>query len=184
MLDDKQRWNEKYRSCPMPTHVTPTVGKFAAMAKRGRALDIACGKGRHTTYLANQGYAVDAVDISDYALSCIAPHDNITTIEADFDTYVIEPGRYDLIVNCYYLDRRLFQYIKHGLAPGGIMVFETYLETEDEGCHQPSNPDYLLRRNELLHTFIGLEVLYYEEYETVNMRNEKVKVASLAARRS
>ncbi len=46
------------------------------------------------------------------------------------------------------------------------------------------NLDFLLRKNELLHSFIGLEVIYYEEKIDVNLRGERTKVASLVAKKA
>lgn len=184
MQEDKTRWNEKYRTKPMPGDPTPLLTKYAGLAEtKGRALDIACGTGRHTAWLAEAGFGVDAVDLSDVALAQIDPHPGIVKIEHDLDTFKIAPGRYDLIVNINFLDRRLFPAIRSGLKPGGILIFETFTETPSGAAyHQPSDPLFLLQKNELLHAFIGLEIVYYEERDDVNLRGEKVRVASLAAR--
>ena len=183
MFEDKQRWNEKYQTCPMPSGVAGIVTDYYGFARGDKALDIACGRGRNTHFLASHGFHVDAVDFSDYALSCVEDADNITKIECDLDTYVIDECSYDLIVNCYYLDRRLLPYIKAALKPGGVVIFETYIEAYGDDFHQPSNPDYVLRVNELLHAFIGLDIIYYEEREDLNLRGERVKIASLVAKR-
>ncbi len=184
MLEDKERWNEKYQTCPMPSGVAAIVEKYYGFAAGTKALDIACGRGRNTHFLASNGFHVDAVDFSDYALSCVDDDPNITKCDTDLDHYVIPEASYDLIVNCYYLDRRLFPYIKAGLRPGGVVIFETYIDAAGEGFHQPTNPDYVLRINELLHAFIGLDIIYYEEREELNLRGERVKIASLVAKRT
>lgn len=184
MQEDKIRWNEKYRTKPMPGAPSPFLVRHAGPAvPGGRALDIACGTGRHTAWLAEAGFRVDAVDLSDFALAQIAAHPNVTTFEADLDSYTIAPERYDLIVNVNYLDRRLFPLIRSGLKPGGLLIFETFAETPaGSEYHRPSDPLYVLQKNELLHAFLSLEILHYEERDDVNLRGEKVRVASLAAR--
>jgi tellurite methyltransferase len=183
MLEDKERWNKKYLACPMPGHVAKIVEKYLPCARVGRALDIACGTGRNTHYLAEKGFQVDAVDYSDYALSRVEERPGIHKIEADLDTYRIEPERYDLIVNCNYLDRDHFPQIIAGLKEGGVLIFETFIIAHGEAYHQPSNPDFVLRTNELLDAFRSLHVIYYEEREDVNLSGEKVRIASLVARK-
>ncbi|MEA3372794.1 MAG: methyltransferase domain-containing protein [Campylobacterota bacterium] len=183
MIEDKVRWNQKYKSCAMPGYVAPVVKNYLKYANVGRALDIACGTGRHTNYLAEHGYSVDAVDISDYALSQIPFSDKIRTIEADLDGYEIPKESYDLIINCNFLERNHFPMMIEALKPAGLLIFETFLEAEGEGFHQPSNPDFLLKHNELLHAFESLEIIHYEEHESVNHCNERVNIASLVARK-
>jgi len=183
MLEDKARWNEKYNKMPMPVKVAKIVEKYACMATIGDALDIAAGTGRNTHFLAEKGFVVDAVDYSDYALSKIRDMATINKIETDLDTYRLKFNAYDLIVNCNYLDRRHFPQIKEALKEGGLLIFETFIMTHGEGYHQPSNLDFVLRKNELLHTFIGLDIIYYEERVDLNLSGEKVKVASLVGRK-
>jgi len=182
MIADKERWNHRHVDRPVSTEVAEIVRRFAPMATVGRALDIAAGAGRNTHYLAEKGFVVDAVDYSDVALSQIKELATINKIEADLDTYLFERDEYDLIVNCNYLDRRHFPLIKEALKANGILIFETFIATSGEGYHQPSNLDFVLRKNELLHAFIGLDIVYYEERDDINNRGEKVRIASLAAR--
>jgi hypothetical protein len=62
------------------------------------------------------------------------------------------------------------------------VIFETFIIAHGD-FNNPQNPEYLLRSNELLHAFIGLEIIYYEERYDINLRGEKTKVASLVARK-
>jgi SAM-dependent methyltransferase len=183
MLEDKQRWNEKYLNFPMPTRVAPIVATYASEAKVGRGLDIACGTGRHTRYLASLGFDVDAVDFSDYALEQIEEDPKIHKIEADLDHYRFENDAYDLIVNCNYLDRRMYDQIEEALKVEGILIFETFLDASGEGFHQPSNPDFVLQENELPEVFAALEQLHYDERDDVNLRGERVRVATFVGRK-
>ncbi len=183
MLEDKIRWNKKYVSYPMPDGVASIVEDYLKFANTGSALDIACGTGRNTYYLAEHGFTVDAVDISDYALSQIPASERIRTIEADLDEYKIPEDSYDLIVNCNFLDRSHFPMIIAALKPSSLLIFETFVEADGEGFHQPSNPDFLLKKNELLHIFDSLDIIYYEECEVTNLRDERVNIASLVARK-
>jgi len=182
MIEDKERWNVRHVVKPMRKNVEPIVEKYVDLATVGSALDIACGTGRNTHFLAKKGFVVDAVDLSDYALSCIDEDKNIHKIEADLDTYTLASKKYDLIININYLQRRFFPQIKEALREGGVVIFETFIVAHGD-FENPANPEYLLRKNELLHAFIGLDIVYYEERDEVNLRGEKIRVASLVAQK-
>lgn len=183
MLDDKQRWNERYLDNPMPQSVSPLLEKYIEHAKVGQAVDIACGTGRNAHYLADLGFMVDAIDISDYALGKVKNSSMITKIDTDLDKYNLTPNKYDLIVNINYLNRRLVSQMKEALRSGGVIVFETFIVAHGDFNLPTTNLDYLLRKNELLHSFIGLDVIYYEEKIDINLRGEKIKVASIVAKK-
>lgn len=164
MKEDRHRWNEKYETEAYPTTPSDIVSGFYGRAPAGTALDIAAGAGRNALFLAQKGFRVDAVDFSDFAIDRLTGlHPHITPIQADLDVYTIAETRYTLIVNVNYLNRRLFPYIIEGLVRGGVLIFETYVRAPAEDARQPSNRDYLLRENELLHAFISLKILFYHE---------------------
>ena len=183
MLEDKQRWNERYLDDPMPETVSPIVEKYIEHANVGQALDVACGTGRNTHFLDKKGFEIDAVDISDYALSKVKNTPTINKIDTDLDKYNIAPNKYDLIVNTNYLNRRLVSQMKDGLKSGGVLMFETFIIAHGDFKLPTINLDYLLRKNELLHFFIGLDVIYYEERVDTNLKGERVKVASIVAKK-
>lgn len=183
MLDDKERWNKRHIEKPMRESVEPILEKYIDLAHSGDALDLACGVGRNTHYMADKGFLVDAVDISDYALSEVKSMATINKIEADLDKYNLKVNKYDLVVNINYLSRRLLPQIKEALKSGGVLIFETFIVAHGDFT-QPSNPEFLLRKNELLHSFIGLDIIYYEERDDINLRGEKTRVASLVARKA
>ncbi len=183
MKEDKQRWNEIYLDNPMPQSVSPLLEKYIEHAKVGQAIDIACGTGRNTHYLSDLGYIVDAVDISDYALERVRDSATIKKIDTDLDKYNLTPNKYDLIVNINYLNRRLVSQMKEALKSGGVLMFETFIVAHGDFHLPTTNLDYLLRKNELLHSFIGLDVIYYEERVDTNLRGERIKVASIVAKK-
>ena len=182
MIEDKERWNKRHVDKPMRTHVEPLLENYIKEASIGTALDIACGPGRNTHFMAEKGFLVDAVDLSDYALSLVKDMATITKIEADLDNYNLAVNKYDLIVNINYLNRRFFPQIKEALKKGGVVIFETFIVAHGD-FKNPANPEFLLRKNELLHAFIGLDIIYYEERDEINLRGEKTRVASLVARK-
>lgn len=186
MFEDKARWNKKYQEKPMLTQVSSILSKYMSLAqvsKNSKALDIACGTGRNTIYMADAGFCVDALDISDYALSQMPEHVNILKQEVDLDTYSLEQNTYGLIVNCNYLNRHLMHQMKDALVEGGLVLFETFIVAHDTALQGSMNASYLLKKNELLEVFEDLEIISYEEKEGYNLRGEKNLVASLVARK-
>jgi SAM-dependent methyltransferase len=181
MKKDREKWNKRYRTEQRSEDPSPIVKKFHTLAPIGKALDIATGNGRNALFLANQDFQVDAVDISDEGLANLSKrHPSINPFCADLDTFDIPANRYSLIINIRFLNRRLFPYIKEGLTPGGMLIFETFLDTpscEDTDCFCK---DYLLRENELLHSFLALNILFYQETGS-NDPDDPRHIASLVA---
>jgi len=181
MLQDRLKWNEKYQSGNFPDEQAAIVKKYAKLAGGKKALDIAAGNGRNALFLAKQGFTVDAVDISDAGLKFFAgKHPNIQPICADLDNFDIAADQYDLIINIKYLSRRLFPYIREGLKPGGILIFQTFLDSPDGNTEQPRCRDYLLRENELLQAFLSLRILYYREGKETS-HDDIIHLATLVA---
>ena len=153
---DREKWDSRYRKDLGGSEPSPILMKYWKSASIGNALDIACGNGRNSIFLADKGFFVDAVDISTVATRQLAGKTpNINAICTDLDTWDISPNRYDLIVNIRFLDRRLFPGIQDGLKPGGVLIFESFLDGIKDA--------YCLKQNELLHAFQSFRVVYYEE---------------------
>jgi SAM-dependent methyltransferase len=181
MLRDRLKWNEKYQDQHCSDQPAAIVKQYAGLAGGKNALDIAAGNGRNAVFLARQGFVVDAVDIADTGLAQFAgKHAGIQLICADLDEFDIPANRYDLIVNIKYLNRRLFPYIREGLALGGVLIFETFLESQHPAMDQPGCSDYVLRENELLHAFLSMQIVCYKEARDVKDA-ETVRLASLVA---
>jgi len=181
MKEDRIRWNQKYRSRTPSPEPAPIVVRHHRLATIGRALDIAAGNGGNALFLAQHGFQVEAVDISDEALLRLAGrHPRAQPICADLDRFDIPENRYDLIVNIRFLNRRLFPFILAGLKPGGVLIFETYLEGPLRDDARSCCRDYLLRPNELLHAFIGLRILFYSEERTGSTADGRASAALVA----
>ena len=130
--------------------------KFAHMIKtNGRVLDLACGAGRNASWLAAQGYMVEAVDRDATALQSMHGLANITTKVADLENTPWPYGvqQFDAIVACRYLHRPLLPLLIGSLAPQGVLIYETFMQGH-EAYGRPQNPDFLLRPNELLEVFV------------------------------
>jgi len=183
MIEDKERWNNRHLKKPMKRTVSPILKKYIPHAKVGRAIDVACGTGRNSHFLEEFGFMVDAIDLSDYALSQIKDTPNIRKIETDLDSYNIEKNSYDIVVNTNYLNRRLMAQMSDALKEGGVIIFETFIVAHEEPQNGSMNPDYLLKEDELVNAFKELETIFYEERGDVNSYGEKVKIASLVAKK-
>jgi len=131
----------------------------------GRVLDVACGYGRHARWFAARGNAVDAVDRNAEALSALATVPGIMPCCADIEagTWPYAPGAYVCVVVTNYLHRALFPRLLDAVAPGGVLIYETFA-VGNERFGRPSNPEFLLRPGELLECVRGqLAVHAYED---------------------
>ena len=180
-LKDRHKWNTRYCKKATTPKVRPIIERFYHLAQKGTVLDLAAGLGSNALFLAQKGFNVFAVDISDVALSSQAHrHPNLLTICLDLDSWDIPPNHFDLILNIRFLNRRLFPQIIEGLKPGGVLIAETYLSDDLRGHQKTSSScrDYFLRSNELLHAFLPLHLIYY--FEDINAKaEEKGPIAGL-----
>lgn len=180
---DKERWNEKYQDNKIPNRPIELIVKYSGLASGTQALDIACGMGRHSKYLASKGFNVDALDISDVAINSLKDEPRIHAREVDFDTYILQKNRYDLIVCTYFLERKLFPQMIEALKPKGIILYETLLY-DDKNERKPSNSAFLLDKKELNNYFSKeCEILHYDEWHDIDYQGAKTMKASMVAKK-
>jgi SAM-dependent methyltransferase len=147
----------------MPDMPSPWVTRFAHLIPRGgTALDVACGGGRHLRWLAAQGFRVTGVDRDVQALAACTGLGEL--IEADLETGAWPLGErlFDAVVVTNYLWRENLPHIVAAVAPGGVLLYETFA-TGNERHGRPSNPAFLLRPRELLEAARSLHVVGYED---------------------
>ena len=121
---DKEKWDARYLDDAGSMEVSPIVERFWQLAPVGNALDIACGNGRNSLFLADRGFRVDAVDISSVVTSRLRDmRETVNVICTDLDVWTLPTGRYDLVVNVRFLDRRLFPLIVGSLKENGVLIF-------------------------------------------------------------
>ena len=182
-LKDKERWDEKYQNNKIPDEPIKLITDYAELATGKQALDIACGMGRHSKYLASLGFEVDALDISSVALEKLNGIPHIHAKEVDFDTYTLPKKKYDLIVCTYYLERKLFPQMIEALKPNGIILFETFLH-HPENERAPSNPTFMLNEGELEATFDDkCELLHIPEFWDNDYQGYKTMKTSMVAKK-
>jgi len=130
-----------------------------------RVLDLACGGGRHARLFSARGCRVTAVDRDPTLAQVLAGERNIDFIAADLEagSWPLGDARFDVIVVTHYLHRSLFPGLEAALAPGGLLIYETFA-AGNAAFGKPSNPDYLLQPRELLDVFgATLKVLAFED---------------------
>ena len=149
------------------------VARWAhGIAPRGAVLDLACGSGRHTRFLAGLGFQVCAVDRDPRALDALGGVAGVTVRLADLESgpWPLDGLQFVGIVVTNYLHRPLFPRILDALAPDGVLIYETFA-AGNERFGKPSNPDFLLRPGELLDVVRNrLRVVAYEELEVAPPR--------------
>ena len=141
----------------MPSHMSENtslwVERFSPLIRAGGSvLDLACGKGRHSLLLARLGYKVDAVDRDVEALAGITANaPGIVTRLADLEggPWPYHGCVFDGIVVTNYLFRPLLPMLLDALDANGVLIYETFM-VGNERFGKPSNPDFLLRQDELL----------------------------------
>jgi SAM-dependent methyltransferase len=160
-----ESWDERYAagkySAAEPHKLLRSLVK---QLTAGKALDLACGTGRHALLLAEKNWRVTAVDNSRVGLEIARARAAEKNAAIDFrladleaGEFEIEPLAYDLICDFYYLQRDLFAAMRAGVKAGGIVVSTIHI---DDG-EKPGG--FTLREGELKDFFEGFEILHYHE---------------------
>ncbi len=180
---DKERWNAKHQDNQIPNEPIKLVTQYAKLATGKQALDIACGMGRHSKYLASIGFEVDALDVSSVAIASLQNIPHIYAKEVDFDTYTLAKENYDLIVCTYFLERRLFPQMIESLKPNGLIIYETFLHDE-ENERVPSNQAFLLEKGELERYFSkSCELIHISQWQEIDYKGYKTMKISMVAKK-
>jgi len=153
----------------------PFLAESLPRLPRGRVLDIACGRGRHSLYLASRGFTVEAVDRDEQVLTELntaAAAQGLASITVrlmDLEDPARPPeipeAHYEVVLGFYYLYRPLFPLLLRALKPGGVLVYETFLIDNHLRRRHPRRKEFCLAHNELLALVRGLRILHYDEDE-------------------
>ena len=131
----------------------------------GHVLDVACGYGRHATYFYQLNHPLTLIDKAQEAIDSIAiPAAACKKVIADIENnpWPLTGTQFDAVVVTNYLWRPLMPTLLASLAPGGVLIYETFAEG-NETVGKPSRPDFLLRSGELLQVSQGLDVVAFED---------------------
>jgi SAM-dependent methyltransferase len=144
---------------------SPWIVRFASLVPPGgTVLDVAAGSGRHATLFSLFGHPVVAVDRDTTGLTGLGK--GVEVVAADLEggaPWPLGARRFAGVVVTNYLHRPLFGALIGAVAPGGVLLYETFA-AGNERFGKPSNPDFLLRPGELLEAVRGhLRVVAYED---------------------
>ena len=188
---ERDKWDARYRdgAYESRTHPTTLLAEWLPRLARGRALDVACGAGRNALFLAANGYAVTALDISAVALERGRRNaeERALSIEwlcGDLDDYVesvLPPGTFDLIVWVRYIHDTLMPSLIARLEPGGMLLCEQHLATTAQVAG-PTSPQFRLSPGELERSVKALSILHSREGLIVDPDGRTVALAQLVAR--
>lgn len=128
-------------------------------------LDLACGGGRHTQFLHGLGFRVVAADIDVSRIADLARDAVVEIVEVDLEggPWPFEGRRFEGIVVTNYLHRPLLPRLAESLAPGGVLIYETFAKGNEQ-YGRPTSPAFLLEPGELKRVFApALDVVAYEQ---------------------
>ncbi len=190
---ERDKWDARYRDGAYEnrTHPTALLAEWLPRLPRGRALDVACGAGRNALYLAANGYAVTALDISRVALDRAetAAAERGLTVEwlcADLDAdpeQALPAGDFDLIVWVRYVHRTLMPHLVARLAADGVIVCEQHFAT-GAPVAGPRSADYRLPPGALRRSAQGLAVVHAYEGPAVDPDGRSVALTQLIGRKT
>ena len=175
--NEKTAWNRKYADAPEKwlepdQFLLRAYDEFLRDIEPGAALDLAGGAGRNAIWLAQKGWRVHLMDISDVGLGFarekaarLGHHAGCVETEIADLNAISDLGseRYELIVVFFFLRRSFFPALIRALKPGGFLIYKTYTLDRMKVPGGPADPRYLLGPNELLKGFSSLRILHYHE---------------------
>ena len=178
-----KKWNLLYNQADVADCSVARVltDNHFLLPSTGTALDLACGLGANALYLAQQGLAVTAWDISNVAIDKLKVNAATQglTINACQENIQIESFAkcsFDVIVVSRFLDRALSDAIIGAIKPNGLLFYQTF-NRERTNRIGSSNPDYLLAERELCRLFDKLKLVFYRDNALIGdtllgLRNE------------
>lgn len=128
----------------------------------GAVLDVACGSGRHMRWFADRGHPTTGVDRSEEAVLAASRHGRVLQADIENGPWPFDGQRFAAVVVTNYLWRPRLPDIVAAVAPGGVLLYETFA-AGNESVGKPSRADFLLQPGELLAACTGLRVVAYED---------------------
>lgn len=174
MNDDRIRWDERYRGKELLLGAKPSrflaerIEEVKRLCPGRKALDIACGEGRNSIFLARQGFSVTGLDISPVGIEKARQWAAREGLDCEFRLVNLEEysftETFDLIINFNFLLRDLIPQEVAALTPGGVILFDTILESPTAPV--PHRKDFLLQPGELARLFAPYSgtILFCGEY--------------------
>jgi SAM-dependent methyltransferase len=138
--------------------------RFAPLIAPGaQVLDVACGSGRHLRALAGRGLRLHGVDRDGDALQSLHDIAELRVADLESGPWPYGDQRFDALIVTRYLWRPLLPTLLDALAPGGLLIYETFALGQHT-LGRPRHAEYLLQPGELLDRVHGrLRVIAYED---------------------
>lgn len=170
---DAVKWNARYAEPGDSSEEIPIPFLVESLDQlgSGKALVLAAGRGRNAVFLAEQGFDVTALDVSEKGLEqCQALAEargvRLKTVAADLDDFDLGKANYDLITMIYFYQPSLFPGVRRALKAGGHFLFQTFsTEHAEVGTFGPRNPAFLASKETIRDAFKG---------DTIKICNEVV----------
>ena len=168
---DRNKWDQRYREGAYATRDYPSefLKQRLLHLKRGKALDLACGAGRNSIFLAQNGFFVDAVDVSSVGLERARERAETLGVSINWlnqdllDGWKLPSESYSLIIMFRFVALELLPVLPEILERGGSLIIEEHLQWKGEAVSGPTNENFRVRPGELARIVDGLKVVY--EYE-------------------
>lgn len=128
----------------------------------GEVLDVACGHGRHMRFFASRGHRVTGVDRAPEAIAGAQAFGDALLADIENGPWPFAGRTFAGVVVTNYLWRPLLPAIIGCVAPGGVLIYETFA-AGNETVGKPSRPDFLLAPGELLLACEALRVVAFED---------------------
>lgn len=168
-----------------PPAISPWIARFLPdLPSTGHGLDLACGSGRHLRALIAAGWHMTGIDRDISGLQDLAGQRQVDAIQADLEDgspFPLAGRHFDLVIVTNYLHRPLLPLLPDLLAPGGWLLYETFMVGQ-ERYGRPTSPDFLLQPDELLHRTLGrLTIRAFEQGDVIHPQPRCVqRLAALA----
>lgn len=126
-------------------------------------LDVACGRGRHLRWFAEHGHAVTGIDRDPEAVAAARAFGEAVAADLENGNHWPLPGRqFGAVIVTNYLWRPIFPDLQASVAPGGVLLYETFA-LGNETVGRPARPEFLLGPGELLRLVDRLRIVAYED---------------------
>ena len=167
-ISRREKWNQRHDEATGTGEVAQVLLCNAhLLPRRGKALDLACGRGANALWLAGRGLEVHAWDFSAVAIERLQTEADSRglAVHGEVRDVVAEPPQpecFDLVLVSHFLERDLVEPLTAALKPGGRLFYQTFVQEVNLG-RGPGRPQWRLAPNELLRLFAPLRIHYYRE---------------------
>ena len=187
---DRRKWDARYARADFraSAEASPFLQAHCSRITPGRALELACGAGRNAIYLAQQGFSVDAIDISEQGLQHARTGAERAGVEVNWMRADLLAGDafprddYQLIVMTHFVAPRLLANLGHHLTAGGWLLVEEHLRWPAPVAG-PGSDRFRVAPGELYEAVPDLEAVEYFEGMIESAAGPDLAVAQLLARK-